>query len=409
MKKPIALFLLLALMLTLCACGGSFTAIPELKLSWDMSPEEAQKASPFQTIYSTREDGYSFLSSEPGQKLPKIAGVPLHNFMCVFKNDEMIQIILFPAGSELEKGSLVLYDYQKVVELYRKEYGQPTMTRAAGPDPLDPGDRAVWILNDGAIEIQGYMRIATQIVYYAKNGEEAEPGEDAAAEATPEPTPEPTPEATPEPEQIADDEGPEARFSRILQENLLGTWISANDPGCELVFHDDATISLNGQSYALEDPDEYKEGLDYYFDVGRNYVHIGWCPEVDAICTSDLPGLEDTDFVYFYREGSRNPGEPFFGTWTLSSGNGLTWEGSVIRTITVTPEGGLLLNGRDIGMELNLFPDDPDSPLYRWVINVHGEDGSYFGAFLETKDPFADPQDSMLIIDNLGRSYYQRG
>ena len=70
MKKPVALLLVFALMLALCACGGgSYTAVPELKLSWNMSPEEVQKASSAKTIYSTREDGYGFVSSEsPGYR-----------------------------------------------------------------------------------------------------------------------------------------------------------------------------------------------------------------------------------------------------------------------------------------------------------------------------------------------------
>lgn len=395
MKKLIALLLALAMTLALSACGGNYTAVPELKLSWDMSPEEAQKANSFKTVYSTRQDGYSFVSSEPGQKLPRIAGAPLSQYMCVFENDKMIQVILLTDSFKTENGSIVKYDYRKVVDLFTKEYGPPARGLSEG-GLQSSSARTVWLLESRAIEVYGNMDSVLKIVVYANAAEEdAAPAETVEAEEQPAAS-------------IPENESPEERFARILREDLKGTWISTNNCSDELTFYEDGKISVNGESYLLADMEEYETGKRYFFDIDGNYVLIGWEAEENAIYTSDLPGLENEDFVYFYREGAQNPCEPFYGSWKLKSGTGLTWDGTVVREITIRPEGELLLDGRDIGLSVSLYPDDPNFTGYRWVINHYGEDGAYFGIFFETKDPVHNQENSFLIIDNLGRSVYQR-
>lgn len=408
MKKPVALLLVFALMLALCACGGgSYTAVPELKLSWDMSPEEVQKASPVKTIYSTREDGYSFVSSEPGQKLPRIAGVPLSLFACVFDRDRMIQVRVSIEYSETKKNTIVIYDYKTVVDLFTKEYGQPTSRNSGGSGPLS-AESTVWVLDSRAIEIQGNTNIVQQIVFYANAAEEA------AAPADPaEVKPEPTESAEPASEPAAgtiESESPEERFSRILREELKGKWISANNNLDELEIYESGEFFSNGEQYGtLVSMEEYEEGKDYYFSFEENHDRIEWVADDDVIIiSSDLPGMESGEFSYFCRDGSVVPGEPFYGEWTLISGSGLTWDGKAVQEISVSPTGELVLDGRDIGLTLVLYPDQPDFLFYRWVINRRAEDGSYFGIFFEEKEPVFDPENTILVIDNLGRSVYRR-
>lgn len=403
MKKWISFLLAAAMMLALCACGGdSYTAVPELKLSWDMDPEAAQQSCSCKTVVNNRGDGYSLVVSAPDQKLPKVAGVPLSTFTCVFENDRMIQVILTVNAYVSGKDKIETYNYKKVVELFTEEYGRPSESISKSANPMDPA-RTVWILDGRAIEIQGNLGMVQKIVFYANTAEETLPEETAE----PAPVPAEPAEAASEPETgDSGNENEEVSSARIVQD-MAGSWISANDIGCELTVFEDGTFSFAGQSYHLTDMYEL-EG-SYVFHVEEDYrPSIFWVPKDKVIFTSGLPGQEDYDSVYFYREGELIPGEPFFGTWTLSKGRGLTWEGTNIQTITVTPEGGLVLDAQDIGLTLVLYPDSPGYTSYRWVINRHGDDGGYFGIFLETPDPFTFEQDTFLIIDNVGRSYYQR-
>lgn len=173
MKKLVTLFLAAVLILTVCACGTkNYTAVPELKLSWEMSPEEAQNANSFKTYYTTREDGYSFLSSEPGQKLPRIEGLPLRYYTCIFKNGEMIQIKLSMENSEIQKGSIVMHDYTEVFDLFAKKYGPPAINNKRSGSLAFDGPSAAWMLDNGSsVEINGISMLGwiSEIVYYRQD------------------------------------------------------------------------------------------------------------------------------------------------------------------------------------------------------------------------------------------------
>lgn len=407
MKKMIALLLAATLMLALCACGGgSYTAVPELKLSWDMDPEAAQQSCSCKTVYQTRDDSYSFVLSAPDQKLPEVAGVPLNSFMCVFDNDRMIQVILFVDAAATGKNNFDTYNYKKVVELFTKEYGKPTESFPGSSNPMD-GARTVWILDTRAIEIQsGLLGQVQRIVFYAGAAEETVIPEEPA-----EPTPVPEESSEPAPETgAAEAEKAEEEFASILKEELPGTWICVNDMGCELTVSEDGSFSFDGQTYLVGSIISFEEGQKYIFNVqNRSMGMFGWMPEDDVIYLADLPGLEKWDFAFFYsNRGLQHPCEPFFGTWTLSEGTGLTRDGSVVQTITITPGGELLLDDFDVGLT---FAWNPGHDFYRWVINhlvIGGKSEESFRVMLQTKDPFADPQDEIWVVNGSNSSYYRR-
>ena len=383
MKKLIALLLASALMLALCACGGkSYTAVPELKISWDMGPQEVQKANSFETTYMERDDGYSFVTCKPGQKLPRIADVPVSVYMCIFDHGKLIQVIVSIQYSETLKGKVVSYDYSKVVSLFTKEYGQPTMKDSKGSGYVG-GVRTVWILDGRSIEVKGNLNFVTDIVFYANpSGEEAASADTADAAS---------PAATP-----AERESPEERCDRFL-EDLSGKWISASNNYEELEFYQNGQVSVNWDFCTITYLDEIEEGKSYYLDLSGNDVLIDRGDQKGVISVSGLPGTEGFDAVFFYRDGARTPGEPFYGEWTLESGTGLTWDGAVAEEITIMPDGVLILDGREIKMNLVLYPDKPDFTSYRWVFKLPGENSSSFGIFFEEKEPFLDDEDTIVI------------
>lgn len=367
-----------------------------------MDPEAAQKSCSCKTVVNNRDDGYSFVVSAPDQKLPKVAGVPISTFTCVFENDRMIQVILTVNAYVSGKDKIDTYNYKKVVELFTEEYGRPSESISKSANPMDPA-RTGWILDGRAIEIQGNLEMVQKIVFYAGAAEETLPEETAE----PAPVPAEPAEAAPEPETgAAEDEKAEEEFASVLKEELPGTWFCVNDILCELTVSEDGSFSFDGKTYRVGRIKTFEEGRQYIFNVQNESPGMfGWMPEDDVIYLADLPGLEKWDFAYFYR-GAQPPCEPFYGTWTLSEGTGLTWNGAVVQTITVSPDGSIRLDDIEIPATFTL---ETGAHYYRWVINhlVIGNRGESFRVMLQTEDPFINPQDEIWVVQNSNSSHYR--
>ena len=127
--KKTAAGLLAALMILLCfaACAGSSGYdIPELHLSWDMTPEQAKQKCTVETTVdeSSERTILSYIRTTKDKKV-SIAGMTLAILFVAFdENGEMVQIT---AGFEdRDKGyeSASISDIQRA---FTKQYGEPTV------------------------------------------------------------------------------------------------------------------------------------------------------------------------------------------------------------------------------------------------------------------------------------------
>ena len=117
MRRFLVALVCLGLCLSLCACGSSHTAVPELKLSWGMTREEILNAGEIQMEeIEILDDRY--LRSKSGQKLPKVNGLEIHYFTCHFdKNGALVNVCVKFTSED----SSVVYDALK------SKYGEPTV------------------------------------------------------------------------------------------------------------------------------------------------------------------------------------------------------------------------------------------------------------------------------------------
>ena len=83
MKRLLFLLMAAGLLLSLCACGMSYTAVPELKLSWGMTKEEILKTSE-NSMDELESDGTAYLRSHDGEVLPKVNGMSITWYRCYF-------------------------------------------------------------------------------------------------------------------------------------------------------------------------------------------------------------------------------------------------------------------------------------------------------------------------------------
>ena len=163
MKRYVYMLLALLMLLPLCACGGEvhYSAIPELMLSWEMSPDEVIKSSEFNYSLSENDGATILNTSVIYQKLPDLCGLPLWSCTILFDNDgNMKEIRLMYMATD--------FTFSRIAEAYTKQYGEPSVQALQlGNSHYD------WFLDDGTvIEVLGtyippYQDTLKHVSFYA--------------------------------------------------------------------------------------------------------------------------------------------------------------------------------------------------------------------------------------------------
>ncbi len=116
MKKWTAFVMALLMLFALSACGGKYTAVSDLKLSWGMSPEEVEKAIPVQVKLEQYENNAYIKCMNKDDALPKVFGQKVLFFDCRFSDNKLANVnISFDATA----------DYESLLKKCSGKFGEP--------------------------------------------------------------------------------------------------------------------------------------------------------------------------------------------------------------------------------------------------------------------------------------------
>lgn len=307
MKRYFLCFLSFLFIVSLfCGCGNVvYTAIPELKISWEMSPEELKKAAPAALHRNESENG-TMMQSMPDAKLPDICGLPLEGYACYYSADGRMVNILLRFG--VYDKDLGMINYKTVVDAYTECYGSPDIS-VRGSINLMTGvfqnACSVWNLDFSTIEVVGDYNgmMLTYVLYHEPSSFEEqtpEQNEASAEDAAPSPAVEEAPH------DISSDMYAPYNIwrgdltQRQVIEIIQGDWISDDVPDLILTVKADGTFFWNGEACTIESFNSYE---DNYFMIivscEETMGSLNFFMNDGYLQVYDLQGVPENETVLF--------------------------------------------------------------------------------------------------------------